>query len=164
MTQHNNGASEGGADSEKIQVQVELERRGLPTETVTIAFVGTVNRPELAQKIAAILELDAEEILEELSNPETLHPEHHRGKLKLVCIDLHFESDAAKHHFLASAKWERVHRWGCKKFKVASDACANLELHSGSAAGPALNESKPIGHHEGCMDVWLVKPGPENNG
>jgi len=82
----------------------------------------------------------------------------------LGCIDLHFESEAHQHHFLPSAKWERVHRWGCKKFKIASDACTNLELHSGSPEGPALNEAKKIGHHEGCMTVWLVKPGPERNG
>jgi hypothetical protein len=149
---------------EKIDVRVELVRHGLPVETVTVGFEGLVNRPELAQKIAAVLELEAEEILTELSKPECLHPEHHHGRLELVCIDLHFETDSAKHHFFSTAKWERVHRWGCKKFKIATDACANLELHSGSPEGPALNESKSIGKHEGCTQVWLVKPGPEKNG
>ena len=149
---------------ETIEVRVRLERHGLPAEEVTVAFEGAINKPILAQKIAAVLELEAEEILAELSNPECLHPEHHHGKLKLACIDLHFETESGKHHFLASATWGRVHRWGCKKFRVASDACANLELHSGSPKGPVLNEAKHIGHHEGCREVWLVKPGPEPNG
>lgn len=161
MSDHLNQSSQG---REKIIATVEIERHGQPTETVTVEFDGEVKRPEVAAKIAAILELEATELLEELENPEVLHPEHHRGKLKLVSIDLHFETEEAKHHFPASARWERVHRWGCKRFRVASDACANLELHQGSATGPALNEAKRIGHHEGCLVVWLVKPGPERNG
>jgi hypothetical protein len=153
-----------GGPLEKIVVRLEIDREGQPIEVVTAEFEGAVNRPELAGKIASILELEAEEILEELSKPECLHPERHHGTLKLVCVDLHFETEAKRHHFLPNAKWSRVHAWGCKHFRIAVDACANLELHSGSPEGPALNEAKEIGHHHGCMDVWLVKPGPEKNG
>jgi hypothetical protein len=164
MSEHEKVRQDGDAGAKKIEVRVELERHGLPVEVVTMEFEGAVSRPELAKKIAALLELEAEEILTELSKPECLHPEHNHGKLKLVCIDLHFETESAKYHFLSTSRWERVHHWGCKKFRVASAACTNLELHSGSPQGPALNESKPIGHHEGCMTIWLVKPGPEKNG
>jgi hypothetical protein len=149
---------------EKIEVRIDLERHGLPVETFVIGYEGMVDRPELAQRIAANLELEAEDILRELSNPECLDPEHHRGRLKLTCIDLHFETDSRRHHFLPSAKWERVHRWGCKTFKIATSACTNLEMHTGSPEGPELNESKPVGNSASCMEVWLVKPGPEKYG
>lgn len=149
---------------EMIEAIVEIERNGRPLEKVTVEFKGRIDHPELARKIAAVLDLEAEEIAAVLAEPEHFHHDRHHGHLKLVCIDLHFETESIEHHFLPSAKWERVHRWGCKKFKIASDACANLELHSGAADGPALNEAKPIGHHEGCLSVWLVKPGPERNG
>jgi hypothetical protein len=150
--------------SERIVTTVELIRAGQAPEVVTIEFDGQVHRPTIAAKIAAVLELEAAEILNELSKPEVLHPEKHRGSLHLACIDLRFETEERKHHFLPRAKWERVHQWGCHKFHVATDACANLELHSGSPEGAVLNESKEIGQHEGCMVVWLVKPGPEKNG
>lgn len=81
-----------------------------------------------------------------------------------VCIDLHFESEDAKHLFPARATWARVHHWGCGHFEVPRDACANLELHEGSPTGPVLNDRSHIGHHKGCMTVWLVKPGPEPYG
>ena len=150
--------------SERIAVSVELLRAERAPEVVTIEFDGPVHHPTIAARIAAILELDAAEILNELSNPQVLHPEKHHGRLHLVCIDLHFETEEKKHHFLPTAKWERVHQWGCQKFHVAIDACANLELRSGGPKGPVLNESKEIGRHEGCMVVWLAKPGPEKNG
>jgi hypothetical protein len=149
---------------EKITAKVDLERHGQPTESVSIAFIGQVDRPEVARKIATLLELEAAEILEELSNPDVLHPKHHHGKLKLACVDLHFESQSARHHFLRSATWARVHQWGCKRFRVSADVAANLELHRDSPTGPVLNEAKKIGHVEGCASVWMVKPGPERNG
>jgi hypothetical protein len=87
-----------------------------------------------------------------------------RWRHRRVCIDLHFESEEAKHHFPARATWARVHQWGCQHFDVPHDACANLELHEGTPTGPALNDRKHIGRHEGCKTVWLVKPGPEPYG
>jgi hypothetical protein len=149
---------------EKIVVKVDLERYGHPVETVSLEFVGHVDRPEVARRIATLLELEAEEILEELANPEVLHPEHHHGKLKLACVDLRFESQSARHHFPRSAPWSRVHQWGCKRFRVSADVATNLELHRDSPTGPVLNEAKKIGHLEGCVTVWMVKPGPERNG
>lgn len=88
----------------------------------------------------------------------------HKWRHRRVCVDLHFESEAAKHHFPARAPWARVHHWGCKHFDVPNDACANLELHDGSPTGPVLNDRTHIGHHRGCKTVWLVKPGPEPYG
>lgn len=149
---------------ETFLASVEIERYGCPVERVDVEFRGTVDRLQLAAKIAAILELDAEEIAAELEKPECLSPERHHGRLKLTCIDLHFETESKMHHFLPSATWERVHLWGCKKFKVADNACANLELRLGGPKGPALNESNPIGHRDDCTAVWMVKPGPEKNG
>lgn len=150
--------------SGRVVVTVELVRAERAPEVVTIEFDGPVHHPAVAAKIAEVLELEAAEILAEITKPEVLHPEKHQGRLHLVCIDLHFETESKKHHFLPTSKWERVHQWGCHKFHVAADACANLELHSGSPKGPVLNESKEIGRHEGCLVVWLVKPGPEKNG
>jgi hypothetical protein len=153
-----------GGESEVIQAKVEIERHGHPVEVVTVEFRGTVDRPQLAAKIATLFELEAAEIAAELEEPECLHPEHHHGKLKLTCVDLHFETESKKHHFPGSSTWERVHLWGCKKFKVAENACANLELRLGGPKGPVLNESNPIDHRGGCTEVWMVKPGPEKNG
>ena len=84
--------------------------------------------------------------------------------LRRVSIELHFEGEAKRARFPARAKWARVHRWGCRAFTIASDACAHLELREGSPAGPALNERQEIGPHAGSEIVWLVKPGPEPNG
>lgn len=155
---------EHSLDEEKILVNVDLERDGHPTESVSLEFVGHVDRPEVARKIAALLEVEAVEILEELANPEVLHPEHHHGKLRLACVDLHFESQSGRHHFPRSATWARVHQWGCKHFNVSANVAANLELHRDLPTGPVLNEAKKIGHLEGCVTVWMVKPGPERNG
>jgi hypothetical protein len=149
-------------EAEEITVRAEIERHGLPVEIVTATFVGQVSRPELARRIAEVLEIEVDGILEELD--EEFRSERREGRVRLVCIDLHFETESAKHHFAAKAKWERVHHWGCKKFKVAAAACTNLELHKDSPTGPVLNEARPIGRHEGCETVWMVKPGPENNG
>lgn len=147
-----------------LVVSVELERAGLPVEHVTATFEGRVDHQALAAKIAALLELETAEILAELSDPGVLHPEQHHGKLKLACIDLHFETDSKRHHFPEKAKWERVHNWGCKKFNVGQAACTNLELRKGTPTGPALNENKEIGRYDGCLTVWMVKPGPEPHG
>ena len=89
------------------------------------------------------------------------HPTIHVHR---VCVNVHFEGDEAKHYFPVHAPWSRVHRWACRKFKVSNTAAANLELHEGSAEGPVINERKEIGASDGCKEVWLVKPGPENNG
>lgn len=88
----------------------------------------------------------------------------HRWRHRRVCVDMHFESEQARHFFPARATWAHVHRWGCHRFDVPKDACANLELHEGSPSGPVLNDRIHIGRHKGCKVVWLVKPGPEPYG
>jgi len=85
-------------------------------------------------------------------------------RLRRVCIELHFEGDSKQRKFPVQAKWARVHRWGCRAFTIASDACAHLELREDNPQGPAINERQEIGPHTGCKTVWLVKPGPEPNG
>jgi hypothetical protein len=79
-------------------------------------------------------------------------------------VDVHFETEQARHRFPASSKWAHVHEWACTHFHVPHNVCANLELREGSPSGPALNEKKEIGVHAGCEVVWLVRPGPEPNG
>jgi hypothetical protein len=122
---------------------------------------------------AGQLGLEAEEILLDLSAGEERFERGkrvgdfgrgHRWKHRRTCINLHFETEAKEHKFPVSATWARVHHWGCEKFHIPHDLCANLELRLGSPTGPALNEKKQIGHHPGCEVVWLVKPGPEPNG
>lgn len=150
--------------SQKQTLVIELQRHQSPVETLTIDFEGRLAE-EVASKLADRIEIDIEEIAAELvENPPTHHHETHHCHLKFVCVDVHFETESARHHFLARSRWEAVHKWACRKFKIATDACANLELHEGGPKGPLLNESKPIGKHEGCVNVWLVKPGPEPNG
>lgn len=90
--------------------------------------------------------------------------EEREVKIKRVCVDLHFESEHETHKFLSRQTWGDVHKFGCNKFHVAGDACANLELHEGTPTGPVLNDRLEIGTFEGCKEVWMVKPGPEPNG
>jgi hypothetical protein len=139
-----------------IEVEVATE------ETELLAFL---------QSVSVAVGLPAEELILDLGVGEVhFHPNAmlseclrhgHRWRHRRVCVDLHFESDSAKHHFPARGTWELVHEWGCQKFEVPRDLRANLELREGSTTGPALNDRVQIGHHKGCMTVWLVKPGPE---
>lgn len=104
-------------------------------------------------------QLDDEGILVSTLQFKSLHIRTRRQ-----CVRLHFEGEDLEHKFPASATWGRVHRFGCRQFAIADDACANLELHLGVIDGPVANERKQIGQHAGCVDIWLVKPGPESNG
>lgn len=151
-------------DSKTQQVTVELHRVGAPVENVVLDCESEPTHRQLADKLAPVLTLDAEDLVEEFTEDGSFDAGRKHAKLKLECIDVHFETESATHHFLARMKWKRVHQWACKKFTIAKDLCANLELRDGSPDGPALNEAKPIGHLEGCRTVWLVKPGPEQNG
>jgi len=156
----------------KIVLDVEEDGqfiRSVEVETNQHDTIGTI-----APRFAALLELEPEEILEDLSLDGEQLDQHRRIQdcnghghhlcHRRVCVNIHFETETHKHHFPARATWSRVHRWGCKHFHVAHDACANLELHEGAIDGPVLNDSKEIGHFPGCKDVWLVKPGAEPNG
>ncbi len=113
----------------------------------------------------AVLEIALESKLDDFSKHLRGAPIRHK-KLQLhrVCVEVHFETETERHWFPAQARWARVHRWACKKFEVATDACANLELREGAADGPPINEREPIGKSDECKVAWLVKPGPEQNG
>ena len=129
---------------------------------------------EFLQSISERAGIPVEELLLDLGVGEIqFHPKAklneclrhgHRWRHRRVCVGLHFESEKATHFFPARATWARVHHWGCHRFDVPHDACANLELHDGSATGPVLNDRIHIGHYKGCKAVWLVKPGPEPYG
>jgi hypothetical protein len=148
-----------------ITVTAILREDGQPVETIKVEYEGDINHPGLAQRLASVLEFEAEELLAEFSeNPECYRHEERHCHINVTCVDVHFESVSAKRRFLARSKWERVHQWGCREFKVAHNACPNLELRDGGPEGPVLNEDRRIGHHKGCREVWLVKPGPEPNG
>jgi len=157
-----------------MKVALELEEQGKVVRSVEVEAADHETISVIAQRFAEALGLQPDELLEDLSiDGKHVRPDHslrecnghgRHFRHRRVCIDLHFETEEARHHFPAKARWARVHEWGCKKFTVAHDACANLELHEGSPDGPALNEDKEIGHFADCKVVWLVKPGPEPNG
>lgn len=157
--------SERGPAGEAVVVTIEVHRHGKPVENVKVECDMEPSQKHLAEKLASMLALGTEELVEEFAaEADSYHPARHEGKLKLECIDVHFESEAAPHHFPARAKWKHVFQWACKHFKIAHAASANLEMREGSPDGPAINEAKQIGRFEGCKTVWLVKPGPERNG
>ncbi len=165
MKQTEDSTKPSPAVGEELAITIEVKRHGSPVEVIRIETEGDLSHRELAPKLAALLALEAEELIAEFEHaPGCYEPERRRGKLQLVCIDVHFETEQAAHHFVARSTWARVHRWACRKFRIAADAAANLELRDGAPTGPVLNESRPVGHHEGCRAVWLVKPGPEPNG
>jgi hypothetical protein len=149
----------------EVAITIEIKRHGVPVEILKVECEGELSHRELAPKLAGLLALEAEELIAEFSHdPEAYDPGKRRGSLRLVCVDLRFESESATHHFLARSTWGHVFLWGTRRFRIAASAAANLEMRDGSPDGPVLNESKHIGHHEGCRTVWLVKPGPEPNG
>jgi hypothetical protein len=165
MKQTEDNAKLSSAVEEELAITIEVKRHGSPVEVIRIECEEDLSHRDLAPKLAALLAVEAEELVAEFEHdPGCYDPEKRHGKLQLVCIDVHFETEQAAHHFLARSKWAHVHRWACRKFKIAADVAANLELRDGAPTGSILNESKPIGHHEGCRVVWLVKPGPEPNG
>jgi hypothetical protein len=152
-------------NSAAVTVTVELHRHGSAVETIKIECDAEPTHRHLAEKLAEVLTIGVEELVEEFAAEQEIYDaSRHHCKLKLECIDVHFETESATHHFPARAKWKHVFNWACKKFRIAKDASPNLELRDGSAEGPALNESTHIGRFEGRRTVWLVKPGPEPNG
>ena len=159
---HTSEPEAGAGTAEGVTVTIEVHRNGSPVETIKVECDAEPSDRHIAEKLASILALDAEELLEDIASEHDKH--RHHATLKLVCLDIHFETESARHHFPSRAKWHHVHRWACRKFEVANDACPNLELRDGSAEGAPLNESEAIGPYEGCRTVWLVKPGPEKNG
>jgi len=157
-----------------MQLSIEVEEKGEVIRTVTAEVIPTETLEIVVRRSAGELAVDVEELLGDLvADGKSLDPgqtvaealaHSHRIRHRRVCVDLHFETEHLEHLFPANGTWSLVHRFGCKKFEVPRDACANLELHGGSPTGPALNDQVRIGHFPGCKTVWLVKPGPEPNG
>jgi hypothetical protein len=156
--------------STKLELILEGTNSMLPIDT---AMTPTVE--ELVAHIEKVADIDGRSVVElALGEPlgldlgivvSTLHFRHPQVHTRRQCVTLHFEGEDLEHKFPASATWGHVHKFGCRKFTIAHDACANLELHLNTIDGPVANERKEIiGHHEGCIDIWLVKPGPEPNG
>ena len=155
--------------STKLELILEGTNSMLPIDT---ALTPTVE--ELVAHIEKVADIDGRSVVElALGEPlgldlgivvSTLHFRHPHVHTRRQCVTLHFEGEELQHKFPASATWGHVHKFGCRKFTIAHDACANLELHLNTIDGPVANERKEIGHHEGCIDIWLVKPGPEPNG
>jgi hypothetical protein len=157
-----------------MKVHIDVEERGSIVRSVDYEVSAADSVESVAKRLAQELGVDTDEVLADLGTNGVRFEKDklvdeclahgHRWRHRRVCIELHFESEQSVHHFPAGAHWRRVHRWGCKKFEVANDACVNLELREGSETGPALNEKAEIGVFPGCKTVWLVKPGPEPNG
>ena len=156
-----------------MTIVLEVEELGNVVRIVEVELGDDETVEGAAARLAESLgEIETEELLEDLiAEGERLERHRRLGELpatrwrhRRVCIDLHSEADQERHHFPARAKWARVHRWGCAKFHIPTDLCANLELREGSTTGPVLNEASEIGHFPGCKVVWLVKPGPEPYG
>jgi hypothetical protein len=155
-----------------MKVHVNVEEDDGVHQTLEYDLVPTEPIETLAAKVAADLDEPIADILADFgsngsavaADTPALDVLHGCVKVQRVCVELHFETETITHRFSPKAQWERVHLFGCKKFKVAEDACANLELHDGTVDGPALNERQAIGSFKGCRTIWLVKPGPEPNG
>lgn len=155
-----------------IEIDIKEDARIVGTTQQEAVEEATIEA--VAHVAASALKIDVEELLVDLRVDGITLERHmkvkdyvrhgHHWHHQRVCVSLHFETETADNHFPAAAHWSRVHEWACDKFTVARDVCANLELRDGSAEGPALNEHHEIGHHHGCKQVWLVKPGPEPNG
>lgn len=157
-----------------MKICIEVEENGAISKSAECEASSDDTVEVIVTKLAGQLGIEAEEILTDLGTDGVTFEKHvpvreyiqhgHRWLHRRVCIKLHFETEKAVHYFPSRAHWARVHRWGCDRFDVAHDACANLELREGTETGPALNEALRIGVFLGCKIVWLVKPGPEQNG
>jgi len=157
-----------------MKLEIEVLEEGSVVRAATTDAQPHETVEAVARRLAPELAVNVEELLAELALDDeilkldaTVSDVLKQGpkiRHRRVCVDLHFESESIKHMFAANNRWAAVHRFGCKHFNVASDACANLELHEGSATGSALNDQGRIGLFTGCKTVWLVKPGAEPNG
>lgn len=148
---------------------IEVEENGNVVKSSNITVLENDTVETIAQRASTELGIDLEEIIEDLNGDFILlkgkqNDKDKKIKIQRVCVELHFESKEENQKFSSNSKWSKVHRWGCRKFKIAPDACANLELREKSAEGPVINENSKIGSFTGCKEVWLVKPGAEPNG
>jgi len=157
-----------------MRIQIDVEESGVIVRSAEEEVAPDETIEAIVKRIAPKLEIEAEELMEELRTDGVAFEKDmvagdcmrhgHRWRHQRVCIDFHFESEHLVYHFSPANRWAQVHRFGCHRFEIPRDACANLELHKGSPDGPALNENSRIGRLSGCEMIWLVKPGPEPNG
>jgi hypothetical protein len=157
-----------------MKIMVEVEEGGGVVRVVECEVSPEESVHAAARRLAELIGVETDELVEDLGAGGVtfereapvrdclIHGE--RWRHRRVCIELHFETEHVVRTFPPRATWVRVHRWGCHRFHVPQDACANLELREGEPTGPALNEKVEIGVFAGCKVVWLVKPGPEPNG
>jgi hypothetical protein len=154
-----------------MHVSVDIAEEGKAPEVLSLEASGEDSAAAIADRLAGELGLEAGDVLEAFRAEHGLE----RGalarefpasglRLRRVRVEVHFEGETASHAFPSRARWERVHRWACRHFAVAADACANLELHDGAPDGPRLNDNQPIGTSSGRRGVYLIKPGPEPYG
>lgn len=155
------------------ELQLRIAEHGRQDRIIGIPINPDESVLSLAERITQYADVDGHAILEialESIPVDTARHvknctfQHHEIKLHRVCVEVHFETETAQHWFPTQAHWANVHRWACRKFEVAIDACANLELRDSAADGPPINDRNKIGHLDECKVVWLVKPGPEQNG
>ena len=157
-----------------MKLAIDVEEKGEVIRTISVDFNPTETFESVVRRSAGELEIPVEDLLGDLvADGKVVDPGQsvvealchgHRVRHRRACIDLRFETEHIEHQFPVNGTWGLVHRFGCDKFEVSGDACANLELREGSETGPALNEKMRIGQFTGCKTVWLVKPGPEPNG
>jgi hypothetical protein len=154
------------------QLDIELTDLGGATRHVQIPYEHSDMVKQIGDRIQETAEVDGIAVIElalgvdavDESRPFSDFNVTQRLGVQRVCVEVHFETESEKHWFPVLAKWATVHRWACKEFEVARDACANLELREGSPTGQPINERQPIGESRECKVVWVVKPGPEPNG
>jgi hypothetical protein len=157
------------ANHMKIELHLEDSNPALHIDT---ALTPTVK--DLVEHIERVADVDGRSVVELfLGEPlgtddaiivRDLHFRHPEVRAHRQCVTIYFEGEELQHKFPTKATWAQVHRLGCRKFNIAADACANLELHLHTIDGPVVNERKQIGQHNDCIEVWLVKPGSEPNG
>jgi hypothetical protein len=157
-----------------MRIHIDVEESGVIVRSAEDDVSPDETIESIATRLASKLEVTSEELAEGLGTDgvtfeKTMRARDclrhgERWRHRRVCVDMHFETEHFVHHFSPGGHWSEVHRFGCRRFEIPKDACANLELHDGAPDGPALNEKLKIGRFEGCKVVWLVKPGPEPNG
>jgi len=155
-------------------LELEVTKANGASQTFQIPMLSEDTFEQLAERIQeqtcidgyAILQTTlAQPIPDDMSTPlGSITNTNHKLNLNTVCIVVHYESETEQQFFPKHAPWSTVHRWACNKFQVAHDACANLELREVTPTGAPINEREKIGDSDDCTDVWLLKPGPEQNG
>ena len=118
----------------KFEINIEDQRRSVPIIVAANATVRElIDRIETDANIDGLsiveMALDSDASLDGAITIDTLRFKHDHLQVHRVCVEVYVEGEPARHHFPITARWAHVHRWACRKFTVAPDACANLEMH-----------------------------------